>query len=456
MLFGVSTFVLAGLALFLLDAGARGEQLVDLLLEAGPLRWHLGLDGVSAPVVLLVAGATLTAIFVAPRGADAGRIIATLLLVESATVLALVALDGTLLIAGWALGHVAVVRRLRHHGAPRADLSTPRIFALYQGFGTLCLAAAVAISGGLAWRAGAAHPFDLSVESTSLGGSSDAVVVLVLLAGLTRMGAFPLHSWLPRLLERGPLGVAMVIATAPLGLHLLGPVALRLSPGVATRDIALLWMPGLASVAYGSLLALTSNDLRRTVGYVAMTQSGLCLMGLAAGDATSVEGALLESLVSGVALIGLIVVIWSVSNRLGSADICRFGGLARHMPRAAGAYFLFALALTGLPGTPTFVAEDLLLQGVLHDHPIAAGLMLLGTVLSAFALVRAGFRAFLGPARGEEVPADLLPRERLSVIGVALVVAFLGLIPGPLLRARQSATEALVAQSSDLLHPGHE
>ena len=104
-----------------------------------------------------------------------------------------------------------------------------------------------------------------------------------------------------------------------------------------------------------------------------------------------------------------------------------------------------------LPGTLSFVGEDLLLHGVLESHPLVALPLLLTTAICAITLFRAFQKTFLGGLAQEkklllETVEDLLPRERIAALGLFALVFVGGLLPGPLLRVREHAVETMVGR----------
>jgi NADH-quinone oxidoreductase subunit M len=196
-------------------------------------------------------------------------------------------------------------------------------------------------------------------------------------------------------------------------------------------------------------LALAQHDLKRTIGYVAVSQSGLTLVGLASLNEASVGGALLASVGVGIAIAALYLMVRALEARVGTTDVRQLGGLVVHAPRAAALFFLFAAAAAGFPGSMSFVGEDLLVHGVLDAHPIAATILVLITALNGITLLRAFMRTFLGRASSRSrlegpVPMpDLLLRERAVALMLLAVLVGFGLMPGPVLRARAEAVESL-------------
>ncbi|MFY0579839.1 complex I subunit 4 family protein [Cystobacter fuscus] len=220
---------------------------------------------------------------------------------------------------------------------------------------------------------------------------------LLMLTVCVRMAVVPFHSWLPVLMARGPFGVGLLLVNAHAGLYLLVRVVMPLLPGEWSRGGVALGTLGLCAALYGSVLALAQTDLRRVVGFLLASQSGLMLAGLAIGNTQSISGALIQSVAAGIALTGLDLVVRAIEARTGTTDMTRLGGLVRRGPRLAAFFFLMGFGSLGFPGTLSFVGEDLLLHGILDTHPLVALPLLLTTAINGVTFLRAFQRTFLGP-----------------------------------------------------------
>jgi NADH-quinone oxidoreductase subunit M len=98
------------------------------------------------------------------------------------------------------------------------------------------------------------------------------------------------------------------------------------------------------------------------------------------------------------------------------------------------AFLAFVFAHVGFPGSLAFVAEDLMLHGVLAAHPIVGGVVLGASALNAITAFRAYQRTFLGPRpAGAGATSDLVPRERAVAAVLLLAVMLAGVFPGPIL-----------------------
>ncbi|HLK99575.1 MAG TPA: NADH-quinone oxidoreductase subunit M [Myxococcaceae bacterium] len=447
------TVVLAGLAVGLFHSGAPGPQLVDTWGRVPGLGMvvRLGVDGASVVALSLTALLSLGLMVAGPRQLLDRSTLGVLLLTESATLGFFCAQDLALLCAFWVAtlvpAGVLVSRSARAQPESRALLT----FHTYMLAGTLPLLLVTGLVGVLGHGAGVDSPFELTgLIARGVPASWQlALFGALLLAACVRMAVVPFHSWLPVLMSKGPFGLSLLLVNVHAGLFLLVRVLIPLLPEAWAAGELMLTAVGLFGGLYGAVLALAQVDLRRTVGFLLVSQSGLMLAGLAAMNPQSVAGVLLQSVAASVALTGLKLVVEALGARTGTTDMTRLGGLVRRTPRMATFFFLLSIATVGFPGTLSFVGEDLLLHGVLEAHPLVALPLLMTTAVCAITLLRAFQKTFLGSMSQEQktlldTVEDLLPRERVAALALFALVFLGGLLPGPLLHVREHEVDRLV------------
>lgn len=437
----------AGLAAWVALATYRagpGALLVDPLRLAvlGDARPVLGVDALSAAPLLLFALLALGVAAALPA-ADAGpRALGRLLVVTSLTLCLYAALDLALLTTLWAATLLPAARAFRQDDEGRAGR---RVFLVYQGAGWLCLAVAVAL---LASRpgAGAAPLFIPDLGSTGAGGAggaSGAVVPLLVAAVLLRKGVFPAHSWVPALFQGAPAGVAALFVAAHAGVYLfVRLVALHLHE--AAGALPLVALLAIVTSLYAAVLGLGQRDLRRALGWLAMSQSSFVLVGFAARSDLAVIGSLMVWLSVGVALTGLALAMGCLEARFGAVDLSQPRGYAARTPRLGVLFLVLGLGCCGLPGLVGFVSEDLLFHGLLEPYPLIGVAMIVATGLNGFTVLRAYFHAFQGPAPDLPAVGDLLPRERLTLTAMLLALLAGGALPGPAIATRAAPATDIV------------
>jgi NADH-quinone oxidoreductase subunit M len=122
------------------------------------------------------------------------------------------------------------------------------------------------------------------------------------------------------------------------------------------------------------------------------------------------------------------------------------GGLGSRTPWLAAAFIILGMASVALPGTLGFIADDLLVRGVLDSYPGIGAAIVAATAANGFTVMRAGFRTFYGPAPARSVVSDVLGRERLALTAVVVVLVGLGLWPQVVVSTRAPTAQDLAAR----------
>ncbi len=448
----VTALLLSIVALAVFRGNLIGLELFGSL-RALPLvriRLGLGVDGFSLGLVVLACALSTAVLVAAPRKALARGSIVAVLMTTSASVATVCSTD-LVVIAALYLASI-----MPTHDVLSLSTRDERALVAFRALlflGALPLIALVVVVGYLGFERGSATPFELS-EAIAAGlppGLETPLFVATCVTALARMGVVPLHAWLPSMLERAPIGVAVVLANVHLGLFLLARIAIPLCPTAATQLLPALAVLGLVSAIYGALLAFPQTLLTRAIGYLMTSHAGYMLMGIATSNEESVHGAMLQSIAISTSTTGLLLVIAAIEARTGTTDLRKLGGLFRNAPRMAAAFLIFLLASIGFPGTLSFVSEDLLLHGALETHVGVAMLFLFATALNGITLLRAFHRTFFGPlSETNATIGDMLLRERAIAMTLIGLLFFFGVAPGPLIELRREPVRRLVPEAE---HP---
>ena len=267
-------------------------------------------------------------------------------------------------------------------------------------------------------------------------GTRSAGAWVLAVAVMVRKGIIPFHSWYPAVFEGAPVSSALGITMPQVAAY----TAVRLLIGhvgdAVPPQLEFLAAASLLTCVYGAALAVVQPNIRGLVGTLAMSQSALVLAGLAGTRAEELCGAIAVWVSSGIVLTGIALVARSLEARAGALSLEAPQGRFADAPGLAACFLILGLAGAGLPGTFSFVADDLIVSGSL-DHHVGAGLMVIAsTVLSAIALLRGWFRLFGGPpAAGPRHP--VLPREAAAFAALLAVTFAIGTYPAPFVRASE-------------------
>jgi NADH-quinone oxidoreductase subunit M len=388
------------------------------------------LDALNAPVLCLVTVITLAIIVAGPKRTLGARSLSYLFWTA-------LTIDASLvLVRPWTVALALLLGLVPAYLTIRAQADEPRrvarSFAIFVSSGTLLLACALVLleipgMSALSALGSTEGAQDASALHTHAGFHP---LQLLWLGVLMRMAVVPMHSWLLVMFEKGPLGITLLLLCANPGAYLIA----RLGLPYATEGfigLELLANIALVTALYSAFLTLAQRDLRRLVGFVALSQSGLILVGLGSRSTAGVAGALTHWTATSLALTGLALCAWAVQARAATTDMDRLSGMSLRAPGLAGLFAAFALASVGVPGSLTFVSQDLLAHGVHPHFPHVATAIVLATALNAAALLRAYVKIFLGPASQSSAPypLDLLPRERLALCLLLSCLVLLGMFP---------------------------
>jgi NADH-quinone oxidoreductase subunit M len=374
------------------------------------ISYHLGVDGINLPPLLLSALLFMVVMLVsrvpAFRESDQFRGVgqqlhlkayfALLLITETGVNGVFVALDYALFFLFWQLEVVPVFFLIAHWGGPRRAAAAWK-FLLFNLAGSAFMLLAIAL---LYVKAGLGTFDMLALQQARLAPGLALLLFLLFLGTfLIRLPAGPLHSWLPHALTEASTPVAVLISGVLCTMGGYGLLRINLAgfPGPARQLSWLLAGLAVLGVAWGSLAALVQDDLKRMAAYSTLPAMAFVLLAASARTGIALNGSILQLLAHGLAVALLFLLVGAIQERTRTRSLRALGGLAERAPQLAVAGVLTALAAIGLPGLVTFIA---LFEIVLGSYPVqraAVALCLLGLAMTAACLLGLLRRAFGGP-----------------------------------------------------------
>lgn len=419
--------------------------------------YHLGVDGLSLPLVVMTAVIFLACALYGLRSRDRPRPQAALFLFLQAVSLGLfVSADLIVFFLFFDLSIVAmyfVIAGWGHGDAARSALK----FFLYTFLGSLALLVGFI---GL-YVAAEPHTFDMVelVAATPLAGRplAGGLVLAAILLGLAiKTPTVPFHTWLPPAHTDAPAIGSAVLAGVLLKMGTYGfvRIAMPMLPQAWRAWAWVIIVVGVVSVLYGALVALAQNNFKRMVAYTSVNHMGYIvvavgvagLIGASTAEArgVAVTGAVTQMVSHGLITAALFLLAGVLYDRAATYDMDAYGGLAGPAPKFAALFAVGAFASLGLPGFSGFIAEFQIFTGSIAAAPVTA-VALPGILITAALFLRALQRMFTGGTRGHAGGfADLRPSEIWSAGTLLVLSVVIGLFPRPLLGLIEPAADALI------------
>jgi NADH-quinone oxidoreductase subunit M len=420
-------------------------------IEAIGTRYHLGVDGISLPLLLLsLLLSFLCAVYssrILPEPGNAKSFLALLLVLETGMNGTFSALDLILFFVFWELVLVPMFFIIAVWGGPRRGYASIKFF-LYTVIGSV-----VMLLGFLAlWYQSApqvaGRTFDMlalqQLGPARFAGTFGTVVFAAVGLGFAvKVPVWPFHTWLPDAHTEAPTVGSVLLAGVLLKMGTYGfvRIALPILPTAARTWAPAIGILGAVAIIYGSLCCLAQRDIKRLIAYSSVGHMGFVMLGIATLTPTGINAAVFGMVAHGVITGMLFFCAGSLHDRYHTRDIAEIGGgVASTLPRWAGIFTLACVASLGLPGLAGFWGEVLALLAAWNPAP---GLSLplfrtlavfggIGTLLTAGYFLWLLQRVNLGrvPDRwtGRQL-GDVAAVEYTAWVPLVLLIVALGFVP---------------------------
>ncbi len=207
------------------------------------------------------------------------------------------------------------------------------------------------------------------------------VAVAIALIGFgTKVGVFPVHTWLPDAHSEAPSPVSAMFSGVllPTALYVLYRVY-EIAP---IRELYV-WF-AVVSIVAASIFLGHQTRYKRMFAYSTMENMNLALLGFAVGGTFGVIGAVLLLISHSFGKAGAFYSSGNILRFTGKSKIFDIGGIYRSMPVTSSSLLLSSLAVTGAPPFGTFFGEFLIFAGLLQEHQYAAFIIVAIAVATAF------------------------------------------------------------------------
>ncbi|MEV4345451.1 NADH-quinone oxidoreductase subunit M [Actinoplanes sp. NPDC049596] len=426
-------------------AGPRLWTEVDVSwVPALHLDFHLGVDGVSYPLVALTG--LLTALCTAYLLKSSGRaLIALLLVLEAGIAGTFLSFDLILFFLFFEVVLLPMYAVIAGWGGDDRRRAA-RKFVLYTLFGSVFLLLGVVT---VAVSAGTADLAEL-IGGAGLDRTTQyAAFTLLAIAFAVKAPLWPLHTWLPDAHTQAPTVGSVILAGVLLkmGTYGLIRVGVGVAPLGAEKAAPVLGILAVAAIIAGALICLRQTELKRLIAYSSVGHMGFVLLGIATLSVTGLQAALLGNVAHGLITGLLFFLAGAIKDRAHTGELAELGGLRETAPRLAGALGFAAIASLGLPGLAGFWGEAFAVVAAVQRGgglwTTLAVLAAVGGALTAAYFLRLLRRVTHGPAVISLSPT-IAGREWLAWSPLVVLTLAVGLVPTLVLAATSAPMRALV------------
>jgi NADH-quinone oxidoreductase subunit M len=456
------SFVPLGLILFAWfsydrwDAGLQFQIHTEWFPQIGA-GYHLAVDGISLPMLLLTGILTPLAILASFNIEEKVKMYMVLfLLLETGMLGLFAAMDLIIFFIFWEIGLVPMYFLIRMWGGKDRRYASFK-FLIYTMAGSLGLLLSIQVIGL------ATGTFDIptlmerwvNLSSPTLPGTGLPTALvkgvaywLFVLAFAIKIPMWPFHTWLPDAHTEAPTAGSMILAGVLLKLGAYGFLRLVVPffPEQAHQTAGILATFGMLSIILGGYAAFGQWDFKRLVAYSSVNHMGFVVMGVAVmawvygsaatnprmiGDAImGTNGAVLQMFNHGLSSAGMFFLVGVIYDRAHTRQLKDYGGIWTVLPYFGGALLFTSMASLGLPGLNGFVGEFMVVRSAWNPFTIQLALSMLGLLMTgAYILKGIGFTLH-GPLnpRWKDLP-DMSLREHAVIWPLMALMLSLGIWP---------------------------
>ena len=248
---------------------------------------------------------------------------------------------------------------------------------------------------------------------------------------------WPVHTWLPDAHVEAPTAGSMILAGVLLKMGGYGFIrfSLPMFPHASEFFAPLIFALSIIAIIYTSLVALAQSDMKKLIAYSSVAHMGFVTIGIFTLTEQGIAGAMFQMISHGLVSAALFFSVGVVYDRLHTRDISAYGGVAAVMPRYAVFFMFMMLASVGLPGTSGFVGEMLVLVGAWKASTWVAFFTATGLVLGATYMLWLYRRVMFGGIvhDGVKTMEPMNRREFAIFLPITVLVLWFGVYPASLL-----------------------
>jgi NADH-quinone oxidoreductase subunit M len=451
---GLVALALSVVVYFTYDKGVAGYQFIEKYnwMPMLGISLHFGVDGMSAPLVLLTGIVMVTGVMISWGIEDRPReFFAFLFILASGVFGVFASLDLFMLFFFYEIAVFPMYLLIAIWGWIKTREYAAMKLTLYLFIGSvISLIGALVMYWTAAGQTGALTFDMLVLETVKFTPAFQKIWFMPVFMGFAILGGiFPFHNWSPDGHVAAPTAVSMFQAGVlmKLGAFAALRVGIMLLPEGAKFWAPLIMILALVNIVYGAFIASVQTDFKYVIGFSSVSHMGLVMMGFATLTPEGLTGAGVQMFSHGIMTALFFAAVGMVYDRAHTRQIPELGGMIKPLPLVGIGVIIGSLVSMGMPGFSGFVAEFPIFMGIWKINWVVAVIAAISIVITAAYVLRVVLKVFFGKMP-EQLEGHITPIKPLDKIALVLLMALMigiGMVPALMVPWVQTGVQHILA-----------
>ena len=274
----------------------------------------------------------------------------------------------------------------------------------------------------------------LQMESAGFSAAFQYAWFLPVFFGFAVLGGiWPFHNWSPDGHVAAPTAVSMFHAGVlmKLGAFAALRVGVMLLPEGAKQWAWLLMICAGVAVVYGAYIAFVQTDMKYMIGFSSVSHMGLVVLGVSTLNHNGLVGAGVQMFSHGIMTALFFAITGMIYDRAHTRMIPELGGIAKVMPFATIGFIIGGLVSMGMPGFSGFIAEFPIFMGVWEEQWLVAVIASISIIITAAYIMMNIRKVFFSPMpeKLEGHIGDVTVLDKVAITTLCLLMIIIGVFP---------------------------